>query len=254
MGGERVTYTDITSIWIYGRSTYSTNDIRSVSAFITSDDPSVRRSADYVQRLVEDAAHKPLDANIQKTIALHALLSFLEIRCAPGPDPGLRTSSPASRSIGRLQLPGETLMRGQGNRQDLAVLFCALLEASGVETALIAAADSFYPAFAIQEPPASVIASARYPDRFLYQKGKAWIPLDPTRLGDDFLDAWESGMTLWREYRRSDGYAFIPTHDAWLAYEPPEITIPSDRIALPTVSALRDTYRDQFDKVWNRGL
>jgi hypothetical protein len=128
---------------------------------------------------------------------------------------------------------------------DLAILYCAILEAADVETSIISTSDRFSAAFALQGSAVEVITSSANPDMYVYQAGKAWVPVDSILIDSGFSKAWLGGLELWREFRRSDDYTFTTTRDAWLAYPPPQ-SIPSWGSAVPpSASELREAVEEQ---------
>jgi hypothetical protein len=117
-----------------------------------------------------------------------------------------------------VKMPVETLARGYGDCEDLAVLYASLLESAGARALLIltpghvlAAVDS--------EVPAQSAALGLDPKRVIVHKGRAFIPVETTRAGSSFAEAWSDGAKLLaRVAEEGLELRIIDVRDAHLAF------------------------------------
>ncbi|MBT3272396.1 MAG: tetratricopeptide repeat protein, partial [Spirochaetales bacterium] len=125
-----------------------------------------------------------------------------------------------SFSVDYLQFPRQTLLYKAGDCDDLSILYNALLESAGVETAFITIPGHIYIAFALEMVTREAQLLFGYADDLIFKNEKVWIPLEVTALDGDFLQAWFTGAQEWRTAVQSGDAGFIPTREAWRIYEP----------------------------------
>jgi tetratricopeptide (TPR) repeat protein len=118
-----------------------------------------------------------------------------------------------------LQFPRQTLEYKSGDCDDLSILYCALLESVGVETAFVTVPQHIYMAFAVDEAPEGGIPRWNYPDDFIVRGGKIWLPVEATLVREDFVQAWQAGRDEWEKGRAAGKAELYPIHDAWKDYE-----------------------------------
>ena len=86
-----------------------------------------------------------------------------------------------------------------GDCDDLTILYCALLEAVGFETAFITVPGHIFMAFSLDQSPAEALTRFSHPEELVIKENKAWIPLEVTAREGGFLKAWQMGAQEWRE-------------------------------------------------------
>jgi tetratricopeptide (TPR) repeat protein len=57
-------------------------------------------------------------------------------------------------------------------------------------------------------------------DELIFERGKAWIPVEVTERTGGFMEAWKEGAREWRMHASSGQVGFYPMHEAWELYEP----------------------------------
>jgi tetratricopeptide (TPR) repeat protein/TolB-like protein len=117
--------------------------------------------------------------------------------------------------------PVETLASGAGDCDDLAVLYAAVLEATGVESALLLTPGHVLVA-ANTGVPAQFSATI-WPDdaRLLQHNGTVWIPIESTLTRMPFNEAWTKGAAELARYRdQDDAITVVSVRDAWQQYPP----------------------------------
>lgn len=183
----------------------------SVAAFVDHRSPSVQRLVDEVRRRLPEALQRdPLGL----PAALFRALDHLRYaRDAVNPF--------APDDLDYVLYPSETLARGSGDCDDLAVLYAALLEGAG------------YPAMLIQTPGHVMVAVGVGPTsgRTLKwpmasaptpaESGHDWVPVETTRVGHSFLDAYEYARRELSEVEKAGEHPRrLVVRDAWQSYPP----------------------------------
>jgi tetratricopeptide (TPR) repeat protein len=97
--------------------------------------------------------------------------------------------------IDSISLPRDTLKRLTGDCDDLTVLYCALLESVGEETAFITVPGHIYAAVNTRVPSKQYQMVHQDKNMTLPIDGMLWVPVEITMIGTaDFLDAWRRGI------------------------------------------------------------
>ena len=110
----------------------------------------------------------------------------------------------------RVQYPAETLQLGGGDCDDLVVLYASLLESVGIATAFVQVRDPeaelahLYLLFDAGVGPADGHRVSANPKRYVLRengdgRAKIWIPVETTRVGEDFEQAWSAGALQYLE-------------------------------------------------------
>lgn len=123
-------------------------------------------------------------------------------------------------SVDFLQFPRQTLTYTSGDCDDLSILYSALLEAVGIETAFITVPGHIYMAFALSMTPPEAKRAFLKPDDLIFIEEKVWLPVEITMVQDNFLAAWAMGAKEWRENIGKGQAKIYPMHDSWEEYRP----------------------------------
>jgi ligand-binding sensor domain-containing protein len=169
------------------------------------------------------------------------------------PYSGLTASRPVADLI---RFPRETLQLKTGDCDDVAVLYAALLQNVGIDTALVDVFDHVFVMFdtglkrrqagQLARDPVLITSGAGgravllddgagggSPDaKVLYVDGEEniWIPVEVTILGESFTEAWRRGGKEMRERP----FAIIDVNKAWRRYAPLRLPGGTAEVAVPT--------------------
>jgi tetratricopeptide (TPR) repeat protein len=168
-----------------------------------------------------------------------------------------------SRNLDYVQYPRETLGYRTGDCDDLAVLYAALLESVGVQTAFITTPGHILTAFKI-EPGSGLMSMAHDPSLYIQAErtparpeGKAgvrgtcfrvdagrdksslvrlgsqakkreiWVPVETTSLDRSFVEAWRRGAREVAKWKKKKGkLSMISVQHAWKSF--PAVSLPQD--------------------------
>ncbi|MBI2374812.1 MAG: hypothetical protein HYV07_12520 [Deltaproteobacteria bacterium] len=213
---------------IYAKNAMSWTEPDSVGAFVTSYSAPIQELARSLGGSTPSRAH-PLALPIALYRGLGALgLVYLSDPASPG-DSGM---------LDYLQYPGETLLRGGGDCDDLAVLYAASAEAIGLRTLLMTTPGHVLVAVSTGLPAqaAHLLDTVDGPERLVPRDGLLFVPLEPTRLGSSFRDAWVAAS---EELARWDGspssLETVDVRRSWTTFPPSSLTADSRDGAKPRI-------------------
>jgi tetratricopeptide (TPR) repeat protein len=129
-----------------------------------------------------------------------------------------------------VQSPAETLSRGAGDCDDLSVLFAATANGAGLRTILLLAPSHVLPAIQSNLPAQGSKKLSLDPDAVVVYQGQAFIPIETTRTGASFKEAWDAARSTIAEMKR-DGLKLeiVDIRKAWETYTPLPFTRATER-------------------------
>ncbi len=227
---------------IKSRNAMGLDDARKAAAFVTPGDPAVKRYADSVTAAVRSAGGSDISANIRSAMGLFESLRLSGVAYQPDASAPYADFSTGSSVEGRIGFPSQTLSSRTGDCDDLSVLYCALLESAGVDTALIAVPGRMMMAFSADLDPDMAEDSFSDVSGLIFREEKTWIPVDVTLLKDGFLKAWDAGAMAWRDNGVKAAAGFQPVRASWDLYKAAG-SVPADAsAAAPAADEARAAY------------
>ncbi len=232
------------SFKLYNRNAMTWDDQKKLGSFITPKDPAVRIFSRKVIQDFRNARFDFLNSSLQSAMQIFDALGVYGITYIPDPKTPYEEFSGNPMLVDYIQYPRDTLRFKTGDCDDLTVLYCALLESIGIETATVTVPGHIFMVF---DTNVSVTRwkniSMDRKNLFLY-RGTVWIPVEITMMGESFLDAWKEGAREIIQYRRSLGIRL--TEDSWREYAP--VTLELERWE-PDVPDREYVERMYFDDV-----
>ena len=207
------------TVTINNRNGMTWDDTNKAAAFVTANDPVVRS---FTARAVPDARSKgkaAINSTFRSAMALFNAMNVHGIAYLPDPNSFADKVSNKS-AVDYLQFPAQTLDVRAGDCDDLSILYSALLESAGIETAYITVPGHIYMAFNMQMDPQTAKSTFSHPEDLIIKEDQTWVPVEITRVKDGFLRAWQTGAQEWRAAATSSSGDFYPIHKAWGAYAP----------------------------------
>ena len=187
-------------VMVLDRNALDWSDPQSVAAFVTPLQ---------VTKLTQKATKATHGRTKELPVALFHLLTKLNYAHDP-----VNPWSP--QAIDQVFYPRETLAKGQGDCDDLAVLYASMLEAAGIPSILIVTpghvlvgVDTTF--------VADIVPSPAGKDAFLDVLGRRWIPVETTRLDGTFDDAWRAAAERMKSVSIEDRQ-FVSVRRAWSKY------------------------------------
>lgn len=206
---------------IMNRNAMTWDDNRKVAAFVTRMDPAVLSFSKKISGLVRDNKAPALDKSFLIAMGLHEALYLYGLTYTPDPTTPFVSFSKEKTAVDFLQFPNQTLQYKAGDCDDLSILYNALLESVGVETAFITVPGHIYAAFALDAMPEElpIRFTGEKQESFIIQDGKVWMPVEVTSIKDGFLKAWHIGAEEWVKAGPSGEAKLHPTHGAWEIFD-----------------------------------
>ena len=214
LGEYQVEQTTSRSVMVYDRNSITWSEPESLAAFVTPKDEAIRQ---FTSLAVGDKITPQIRNN-----PVFFPLQFHELLRAGG----LKYVSDAVNPFGEeeldyVQFPVETLSRGAGDCDDLAVLYAALAESVGKEAALILTPGHVLVAINSGIPIQDAQRIAVNPDHYLSYNGTAWVPIESTLTTVPFEKAWLAGADQVAKWKSApEKVTIVRVRDAWQAYPP----------------------------------
>ena len=231
------------TVRLYDRNALTWDDDRKAAAFVTSKDPAVLRFSKNVAGLIRESGYDTINSNFRMALGLFEVLSLYEINYVVDPKTPYAELSKDTTSLDFVQFPSQTLEYRAGDCDDLSILYCALLESIGIETAFITLPGHIYAAFSLDMSPDEARRAFLEPDDLIFRDGKAWVPVEITMIREGFLKAWQRGARQWRENEPEQRAGFYPIHGAWEVYEPVGIVGGEAAASLPSSNQVVNRYK-----------
>ncbi|TFG62149.1 MAG: hypothetical protein E4H36_08675 [Spirochaetales bacterium] len=206
-------------IEFHNRNALSWDDDRKIASFITAKDPEILGFAKNVMTWMQDIKYTAIDENLQKGMAIYEAVRSYGIRYQIDPATPFSELSEQREAVDFLQFPRQTLEYSNGDCDDLSALYTALMEAAGVESAVITIPGHIFAAFALKSSPEEARRVFSKPDNLAFINEKAWVPVEITMFQEPFEKAWSAGAKEWRENRSREQAELYPTRDSWKIYQ-----------------------------------
>ncbi len=253
IGGIWYSDTHTESVRIYDRNAMTWDDDRKAAAFVTAKDPAILGVSKFISGIVRNNANPALNLNIQKAMGVHEALGLYGINYEIDPQSAYDRLSQSPEQIDYLQFPRQTMEYKAGDCDDLSILYAAMLEAIGVETAFITIPGHIYMAFSTDLSPTDAAKQLLDSRDLIVRENRVWIPLEVTERDGDFLKAWRVGAQQWRQYSQEDQTDFYPVREAWVLYEPVEspgiemqLETPPERDVVGSYEKSKDAFMAQI--------
>lgn len=248
---KKLTQEFIETMELYNRNAITWDDDRKAAAFVTSKDPTVLRFSKNVAGLIKGQASKAINNNLSMAIGIHEALSLYGMTYVKDPSTPYEEFSTKEMVIDFLQFPNQTLQYKAGDCDDLSILYCALLESVGIETAFITVPGHIYTAFSLDMDSTRVKRYFQHTTDLLFENNTAWVPVEITSIEGGFLKAWQAGAKMWREHKAGDKAGFFPMHEAWQDFTPVGYNTVEENIELPNQKKFITNYNMELIKFVN---
>ena len=210
------------ALMVYGYHVFSWKNPERIAALIYTEDPLVLAFVNSVWKVRPGLTGDEFPPrNVTSAVALLTAVAERGLRYLD--DPQTPSSVAEDSSLhDRVKLPGETLVEGTGDCDDLSVLCCSLLKAAGISTALLVGGDHVLFMFDTGLEERDAEGSPFPPESVIQWQGRIWIPVEATRLAEapaSFATAWSEA---WKRKQAVDAgeMLIIDIQKAWKNYRP----------------------------------
>lgn len=228
------------SLMVFGKNALDWESPESMGAFVTPQEISVKKLA---RQALKARSDETLPETVQNAIATWHVLkqqNFSYVKDSAMPT--------RERVLDHVQYPRETLDQRAGDCDDLSALYASMLEAVGVETALVLTPGHILVAFS-PGPLRQTIHQVTYnSDRYLEAEGRVWIPIETTMVGQSFEAAWKKGAQLAIVDNAPSKVDVIPMRNAWQVYPP--LSLPKNEVKIAVnAKTLKTDLADQLKTI-----
>lgn len=229
------------TVKVYDRNAMTWEDDRRAAAFVTSKDPTVLRLSKAINSAVRDNPSPAASLDFRLALGVFEELGLYGLRYTVSPTGSYAEASVNKFAVDFLQFPRQTLEYKGGDCSDISILYAALLEALGIETAFVTVPGHIFLAFAPGMSPDEAASTFSHAEDLIVIGNKVWVPVEITLVKDGFLAAWKEAGREWRENVATR--AFYPLHEAWAIYGP--VGLPGEALDLGKLGGT--DFRKRFD-------
>jgi tetratricopeptide (TPR) repeat protein len=238
------------SLNVYDRNAITWDDDRKVAAFVLYKDPAVLEIAKTLAHVVKDSVS--VDANLCTAMALHEALRQFGMSYVVDPTSSYALQSKSKLTVDYIQYPRNTLQYKSGDCDDLSVLYAAILQGVGIDTAFITIPGHIYMAFALKMSPEQARKLMPDPSVLIINGGKAWVPVEVTQTNKDFMEAWSTGASEWKENEAAA--AFTPVAQAWEVFSPVGYFEDTRAVSFVPEASILSVYQKELSAFTDRQL
>ncbi len=254
VGDQAVLSTTSQAVRILDRNAMSWFDDRCVAAYVTAKDPAILTFAKNVAATIKGEANATVNASFQTALAIHQALDLFGLKYVVDPKSSYSSTSTNKEAVDFLQFPRQTLEYRAGDCDDLTILYSALLESVGIETAFLTIPGHIFTAFSLDITPDEARKAFSRADELIMRGDRAWVPVEITDRSGGFLAAWQAGAKEWRENAARDQARIYPTHEAWTVFEPVGLPGAAAAIGPPSGEAILARWRSELGKYVDREI
>ncbi|MBA7530690.1 hypothetical protein ES705_22899 [subsurface metagenome] len=255
LNGRKRKYVTVETLRLHNRNAMIWDDDRKAAAFVNAKDPEVLKFSKMVAGLVRNKGPKLINQNLRMGMGLFEALSTYGLNYVIDPNtPAYEEASKDKSVIDFLQFPRQTLEYKGGDCDDLSILYCALLESIGIETAFITIPGHIFIAFSLDMDPGEARKTFSSEDDLVFRDDKTWVPVEITRVGDRFLEAWRVGSKQWRDNVEKDAVGFYPMNRNWQLYEAAGSPGEKVELDLSSLGSAADIYEKEINEFVEREL
>lgn len=201
-------------VTIYHRNAMTWARVAQVASFVTATTDSIQRAARQLARQGLATGRGPLHLPVALFEGLRTM------RYVPDP-----VNPYGSATVDYVQFPAQTLERGTGDCDDLAILYASLAEAVGLETLLVTTPGHIFVALPTDHPsPSDGVGISEKEARLMKYAGRLWIPIETSALESDFDAAWTTGARLVEAATRSRKLGVVDVRRAWTSHPPVDLS------------------------------
>jgi tetratricopeptide (TPR) repeat protein len=238
--GEERQVIQSTAVRVYSRNyfpQYSEDaDTSSLAAFVSSTSPEILEFSKYISGLARNGHKTGLNENMQNAAWLYEGLKAAGIALRYDPE-------------NKIQFPVETLVYRSGTARDIALLYAASLEASGIEAAFMPIADDLIVAVSLDIDERAAQSLFNDTENIIVLNDSVWLPISMASLENGFYAAWHSGADKLQSYFNAERLVeFTSLQSAWELYPPAPFPAMGVRITQPGIDMVNQGSDEAINK------
>jgi tetratricopeptide (TPR) repeat protein len=235
------------TIRINNRNAMNWADDQRAASFVTTRDPTVLKFSKNVSAMLKGKASSALNTKLLTALGVHEALRLYGIEYVVDPTTPFTEYSQKRDAVDFLQFPQQTLEYKAGDCDDLSILYCAILESVGVETAFITVPGHIYMAISLDVSADAARRLFQQPDDLIFAGGRTWLPIEVTIREGGFLKAWQAGAKEWRESQAKGLARLYPLRSCWETYEAVGFSSAVVPITMPAAEQVVQSYQAEIE-------
>jgi len=245
--GDRFTYRQPVTVTVLDRNSMTWDDDRKAASFVTPRDPTVLIFSKNTAGLVRDQGNNPLNLNLRIAMGVFEAMRLYGMNYVIDPQSSFIEASQDELFLDYLQFPSQTLTYRAGDCDDLSILFSALLESVGIETAFITVPGHIFMAFSLDMTEAESRKTFASASDFIYIDDNTWVPVEVTIVQDGFIKAYKTAAKQWKDAVNKNVHGFFPIHNAWETFQPVGFTGGTLSLLFPSADSVVQSYKTNLD-------
>jgi tetratricopeptide (TPR) repeat protein len=244
----------VETLEVQNRNAVTWDDDRRVAAFVTAKDSAVLKFAKNTASIVQANSSPAVNKNLALAMGIHTALREHGMSYVIDPSTPYAELAGSTEVVDFVQFPMQSLEYKAGDCDDLSILYAALLESVGIETAFITIPGHIYMAFSTGLSEADAENQFARPEDLVYMDGAAWVPVEITEIGGGFLKAWQTGAKEWRENVTKLKAQFYSTHEAWTHYSAVGFDIAEADVKMPAEDRVTESFVREYSSFVQREI
>lgn len=249
-------YRDVrtSTVRVLDRNAMTWDDDRRAAAFVTAKDPAVLSFSKGVAGEIRDKGPQAVNGNLLSAMAVHQTLDLYGLSYVVDPKSSYSDFSSQKSQVDYLQFPRQTLEFRGGDCDDLSILYTALLESIGVESAFIIVPGHIYASFNLGMTKAEAEREFSSVADLIEHDGAMWVPVEITDRRNGFLAAWQEGAKEWRDAAAHGAAILIPIREAWSEYESVALPGAAGDVPLPPTDRISAAFTREAGRFVDREI
>lgn len=238
LGQERTAVIPVV-VPVYNRNQIRWSDPSAIASFISASSQEVLEFSKVLVGLARNHLRSGLNRNMQFAMYLYEGMRLSGIACADDFETPYNEFHSDAGKLDYIQYPYQTLFYKSGEKDDVGILFMALLESVGISSAFIPLPDDF---IVLLNTTITVDKASRFfngDERFLTIDDEIWLPISMKNLKEGFINSWyRASATLQKLIAADADMTFVALSDAWQVYPPAGFSSGENIDVIPVESAL----------------
>lgn len=218
MLGKQKTAVETCIIDVYNRNSLKWADPAVLAMFVSPNATEVLELSKYIVGIARDSLKTGVNRNLQFATWITEAINSMGIDYVPDATTPYNIFHFDMDSVDQVQFPFQTLTYHSGDVDDLAVLFCALLQAAGIDSAMIPLSEDFIVCVSLNASEKGASAIVNNKESLIIINDEVWLPLSMKNLKLGFNKAWS--LALSGIESEELGSEMIILRDAWQNYAP----------------------------------
>ncbi len=245
--GKKLTAVSQVTIPVYNRNQVRWTDPAVIASYISTSSQEVLEYSKYLVGIARSHLRSGLNRNMQFAMYVNEGMRLGGIRCVPDSDTPYNKTHLNSEVLDYLQYPYQTIAYKTGDKDDVGVLFMALLESVGIPSAFIPLEDDFIVCFNLGVNASRVGSLFDGYDRILVVDDEIWIPLSMSAINEGFINSWyKAVLKIQARTENEEDFDFVLISDAWQYYPPAGFSSKENASSLPVESALTNAVENDI--------